>query len=171
MTTILKRKSKNDYINNAKFHEELCDYLNKVSIAIEQKKPKPQISRYIGEALIELCNRLSHRPNFNGYTRQWKEEMINDAILNCLASVDNYNPQYAVDGKQQNPFGYFSLIAWNAFLRRIKTEKKEQYVKHKNLDNLNIFDENESISDSKFDNAAHNYIIDQFEEKKGKKNE
>jgi hypothetical protein len=169
--TTIKRKTKNDYINNIKFHDELCIYLDAVSIAIDQKKPKPQISRYIGEALIELCNRLSHRPNFNGYTRQWKEEMISDAILNCLASVDNYNPQYVhVEGKQKNPFGYFSQIAWNAFIRRIGEEKKQSYVKHKNLDSMNIFDENETIGgDNKFDNAGHNYIISSFEESKKEK--
>jgi hypothetical protein len=165
----IKRKSKNDYINNREFHDQLCTYLNSVSTAIEANKQKPQVSRYIGEAIMELCTRMAQRPNFNGYTRQWKEEMISDAVLNCFAAVDNYNPQFATEGKQQNPFGYFSLIAWNAFLRRIKEEKKQQYVKHKNLDIMDIFDENDQSSTSNFDNAGHNYIISQFEEKKKEK--
>lgn len=175
-TVVIKRKTKNDYINNARFHDELCSYLNSVSEAVENNKPKPQITRYIGDALIELCNRLSHRPNFNGYTRHWKEEMINDAILNCLASVTNYNPQYVmVDGKQKNPFGFFSKIAWNAFLRRIAEEKTQSYIKHKNLDNMSVFDDDITQSDTSFDNAGHNYVIESFEaarnEKRKKKDE
>ena len=45
-------------------------------------------------------------------------------------SVDNFNPE-----KTDNPFAYFTQIAWNAFIRRIHKEKKQTYIKYKNLEN------------------------------------
>ena len=162
---ILTRKKKTDYINNKTFYNELVKYLDNIKDCENQGKPKPQISRYIGEAILELCTRMSYRPNFNGYTKQWKDEMISDALLNCLAVVENFNPEH----EKKNPFGYFSLIAWNAFLRRIEKEKLEQYVKHKNLENMSIHDDTGYLGGELNSNEAHDYIIGSYEEKRERK--
>jgi DNA-directed RNA polymerase specialized sigma24 family protein len=56
--------------------------------------------------------------------------MISDGIIDCIAAVDNFNPD-----RTNNPFAYFTQIAWNAFIRRIHKEKKQTYIKHKNFEN------------------------------------
>jgi DNA-directed RNA polymerase specialized sigma24 family protein len=62
--------------------------------------------------------------------------MISDGIENCIVAIDNFDPR-----KSDNPFAYFTMIAWNAFIRRIQREKKQTYIKHKNMQNTFIVDE------------------------------
>jgi DNA-directed RNA polymerase specialized sigma24 family protein len=131
MTT--PRRPRN-YINNRDFFEALCDYLNKCSDAVEKKEPLPRIPDYIGQAFVLLCNRISSKPNFANYS--YREEMIGDGIENCVMQIKSFNPQ-----KSENPFAYFSQIIINAFIRRIKREKKQHYIKIKNMDNLMTSDE------------------------------
>jgi DNA-directed RNA polymerase specialized sigma24 family protein len=96
---------------------------------------KPRLNKYLGECFYLLCERLSYRPNFINYS--FREEMVGDAIENCLSAVDNFDP----NEQKQNPFGYFSLIAWRAFVRRIQKEKKQTYIKHKAFQNSGLYDQ------------------------------
>ena len=123
-----------NYINNKTLYGAMIQYKNEVQSAIDNNKNKPQVPRYIGESIILICNNLAKKPNFSGYT--YKEDMIADAMIDCIAAVDNFNPD-----KTNNPFAYFTQIAWNAFIRRIHKEKKQTYIKHKNFENLYLMDE------------------------------
>lgn len=118
-----------NYINNKTLYGAMIHYKNDLRAAEQNNKKKPQVPRYIGESIVLICSNLAKKPNFSGYT--YKEEMISDAIIDCVAAVDNFNPD-----KTNNPFAYFTQIAWNAFIRRIHKEKKQTYVKHKNFENL-----------------------------------
>jgi DNA-directed RNA polymerase specialized sigma24 family protein len=62
--------------------------------------------------------------------------MISDGIIDCIAAVDNFDPD-----RTNNPFAYFTQIAWNAFIRRIQKEKKQTYIKHKNFENSFLMNE------------------------------
>ena len=151
------------YVNNKTLYEEMIKHHEKLRYAELNGKPKPIISNYIGEAILLICNRLSYKPNFINYT--YKEDMIADGIENCIMAVDNFNPL-----KSNNPFAYFTQIAFNAFLRRIAKEKKQTYIKHKNFENMYMMDEIEmSIGDSgspvSITNEYSNEIISSFEEK------
>lgn len=119
---------KNHYVNNKSLYSSLLHYKALVQDAEEQGKPIPRVSNYIGEAIVLICTRLSNKPNFYGYT--YKDDMISDAIIDCVAAVDNFDPD-----KTNNPFAYFTQIAWFAFLRRIDKEKRQTYIKHKNFEN------------------------------------
>jgi len=108
------------YVNNKQLYEALVEY----------KKAKQQVDdlrvpEYIGECILLITQKLASRGNFNNYS--YKDEMVSDGIENCLAAVDNYDPS-----KFNNPFGYFSRIAWYAFIRRIDREKRQNYLKYKN---------------------------------------
>jgi DNA-directed RNA polymerase specialized sigma24 family protein len=124
----------NNYINNKTLYGAMIHYKNDLKTAHENNKIKPQVPRYIGESILLICTNLAKKPNFSGYT--YKEDMISDAIIDCVAAVDNFNPD-----KTNNPFAYFTQIAWNAFIRRIHKEKKQTYVKHKNFENLFLSNE------------------------------
>lgn len=162
---MIKRRKKTDYINNAKLLEELSKYRDKLLEANKNNTELPRISNYIGESIIDLCNRLALRPNFIGYTSNWKDDMINDAILQCLAAVDNFDPT-----KSNNPFGYLTRVAWNAFIQRISKEKLIQYAAHKNAEVL-FLSSDDYINGSLLDLESHNQIIENFENTKGAKNE
>ena len=120
-------KAKN-YINNKTLYTSMVEHRTKLEISKREDKPKPQVTNYIGQSILLICNNLAKKPNFSGYT--YKQDMISDGIIDCIAAVDNFNPD-----RTNNPFAYFTQIAWNAFIRRIHKEKKQTYIKHKNFEN------------------------------------
>lgn len=129
-----KRGTGAHYVNNKQFLEAMIEYREKVRIANENGTRKPQISNYIGKCILLIAQRIAHKPNFSNYS--YKEEMISDGIENCIMYIDNFNPE-----KSANPFAYFSQIIHFAFIRRITKEKKQQYIKIKNMQNSFIFTE------------------------------
>jgi hypothetical protein len=126
--------AKNYYIDNKHFLKEMISYKQAVRKAKKTGSPKPQIPRYVGECFIKIAENFSHKPNFLSYT--FREEMISDAIENCVRYVDNFDPKVS-----SNPFAYFSQITYYAFLRRIQCEKRELYVKYKSTQTAGILDE------------------------------
>jgi len=117
-----------NYINNKTLYLAMIQYKDSIKIADEKNINKPQVPNYIGQSILLICNNLAKKPNFSGYS--YKQEMISDGIIDCIAAVDNFDPD-----RTNNPFAYFTQIAWNAFIRRIHKEKKQTYIKHKNFQN------------------------------------
>lgn len=151
---------KRNYINNRTLFEAMVEYKDKLNAAIEAGTAKPQVSKYIGESIFLISNNLAKKPNFSGYT--YKQEMISDGIMDCLSAVDNFNPE-----KSDNPFGYFTQIAKNAFIRRIHKEKKQTYIKHKNYEYTMITacgDQRHQLQQVKMHELSEE-IINNFEEK------
>jgi len=114
------------YVDNKKLFEVMVTYKTAYT-KYEQSPTKnspPPIPEYVGECLLMIANRLSNKPNFASYT--FKEDMISDAIENCILYMHNFNPE-----KSQNPFAYFTQIIHYAFIRRIEREKKYSYTKYK----------------------------------------
>ena len=119
------------YVNNKQFLEAITEWKEKVKDAESLGEETPPVTDYIGECFLKIAQHLSFRPNFINYT--FKEEMIGDGIENCLQYVNNFDPE-----KSKNPFSYFTQIIYYAFIRRIQREKKQQHVKHKIIENMNI---------------------------------
>ena len=156
-----------NYINNKTLYGAMIQYKNALKEAIDNDKPKPQVSNYIGQSILLICNNLAKKPNFSGYT--YKQDMISDGIIDCISAVDNFDPD-----KTNNPFAYFTQIAWNAFIRRIHKEKKQTYIKHKNFENSFLMNELWE-GDSNMQMVANEYsseVVKSYEDKltKVKKN-
>jgi hypothetical protein len=82
--------------------------------------------------------------------------MISDGIENCLMYLHNFDP-----AKTNNPFAYFTQIIKFAFIRRIEKEKKQHYIKIKNMGMMFI----ENIDDDAFNvrqGSIVNEITDDF---------
>lgn len=120
--------AKNNYVDNKRLYTEMIKYINAYNEAKEAGLPAPRASNYIGTCIWLIANRLSTNRNFIGYT--YRDEMIGDAIENCLRYLHNFNPD-----KSSNPFAYFTQIMYYAFLRRIEKEKKQTYIKYKSMEN------------------------------------
>jgi len=127
-------KPRKHYVNNKTMYEEMVKYKEACKLAEVEGRNRPQIPRYIGECLMLICKKLSTKPNFINYS--YRDDMISDGIENCVASVSNFDPT-----RTQNPFAYFTQIAWNAFIRRITMEKKQSYIKHKNYQNTFLMED------------------------------
>lgn len=131
----MKRK-KEHYVNNKEFSQAVVDYVTEVRKARDKKKDEPIIPNYIGECFLKICEGLSHKPNFIAYT--YREEMVMDAVENCLKAIKNYDIKTATRTGTPNAFAYFTQISWYAFLRRIEKEKKQQDIKLKYIANVGI---------------------------------
>jgi len=123
----------NHYIDNEKFLNEIVEYKQLIREAENSGESKPEVPEYIAQCFILISESLSHRYNFINYT--WKDEMVSDGIENCLLYVDNFDPN-----KSKNPFGYFTQIAYYAFVRRIDREKKQGYIKYKLIEDSGVMD-------------------------------
>jgi FtsZ-binding cell division protein ZapB len=98
--------------------------------------PVPVIPDYIATCFLKICEGLSHKANFVRYT--YREEMVMDAVENCLKAIENYNIEAATRTGKPNAFAYFTQISWFAFLRRIEKEKKQQEIKTKYMGQMGI---------------------------------
>lgn len=147
------------YINNRDLYEAMKVYKAKVKENING--PKPQISNYIGECIVSIANRLATKGCFCNYT--YRDEMISDGIENCIQYIDNFDSD-----KYNNPFAYFTQTIKFAFIRRIQKEKKQQYVKMKNIQNYFTFDQVFSEMNDRQDKELYENnlkFIQEYEEK------
>ena len=84
------------------------------------------MTEYIGECIYKIATRLSTRPNFINYT--YRDEMICDAIENCIQYIGNFNTK-----KSNNAFAHVSKYVVDTFLRRIQKQKKCMFSLNRNL--------------------------------------
>ena len=115
------------YIDNQTFLKQIVQHKRNVKKAEKAGLPIPGVNDYIGKCFIDIAENLAKKPNFANYA--FKEEMIGDAVENCIMYATNFNPR-----KSKNPFAFFTQIIFYAFLRRIQKEKKQLYIKMKQFE-------------------------------------
>ena len=126
------------YVNNADFSQAVVDYVTTVDQAKKDKIEIPKVPDYVTQCFLRIAEGLSHKANFIRYT--YREEMVMDAVENCLKAINNYDIEAATRTGKPNAFAYFTQITWYAFLRRIAKEKKQQEIKMKYIANSGIED-------------------------------
>ncbi|CAB4125321.1 RNA polymerase sigma factor [uncultured Caudovirales phage] len=112
------------YVDNVKLYGAMKEYIAEYRFAEENNLKAPTMSNYIGECILDIATHLSYNFRFIGYS--YKDEMMSDGIENCIMYLHNFNPD-----KYTNPFAYITQIIWWAFVRRIKKEKRQTYIKNK----------------------------------------
>lgn len=111
------RKSKKDkpyYVNPKDFTQDIQDYYNSGSDEIGNK---------LGESIFKIATGLSYAPNFINYS--YKDDMVGDAIVKMFSALQSKKFDLSTGN---NPFSYFTTIAFHAFINRIKKEKKQRQV-------------------------------------------
>lgn len=98
------KKEKYEYVNN--------EILLKWFKEWDREKQMPD---NIAKAIMMICDQLTHSGKFVGYT--WRDEMYGDAVLACVKAAKNFNTE-----KSENPFSFFTTVAFNACRRRINIE-------------------------------------------------
>lgn len=187
-----------NYINNRDFCDALIERKKLITEAELTGSPKPELTKYIIDAIINICDRLAYSPRFSNYS--YLDEMVADAKFSCITNLDkfehniisiskienintenlrgkhliglssgaevimkSYNKAsgriiaktmhdgepklaqkervYFIDNggnriefglsgiTYSNAFAYFTQSAWNAFVGKIKSEKKELLTK------------------------------------------
>jgi hypothetical protein len=157
-----EQQSKSHYVDNKEFFKAMVEYLEQVKTADTKGVDRPRIPDYIGDCFMKIATHLSYKPNFINYT--YRDDMIMDGVENCIQYIYNFDPE-----KTQNPFAYFTQIIWYAFLRRIQKEKRQLYIKYKQIEQMDIEDamSEDSISrktNIREEHAARLEFIKNYEE-------
>lgn len=158
------------YVNNAEMLESIKQYKADLQKARDNGTEEPRIPEYLGECVLKIATRLSHKHNFINYS--YRDDMILDGIENCIQYMDSFDPN-----KSSNPFSYFTQVIYFAFLRRIAKEKKQSYIKSKLIQEMPFesFELQGHDEDGDFVNAynafvqANSNFDDSFIKKKEKK--
>ena len=164
MTNKVKPQDKPHDVNNKEFSLAVVDYCNRLQKAQKQKSKKiPVIDNYIAECFLKIAEGLSHKSNFIRYT--YREEMVMDAVENCLKAIKNYDIETATRTGTPNAFAYFTQIAWYAFLRRIDKEKKQQDIKLKYMANIDYEDLVDNENSTEQSDEAGQFLVDTLRQK------
>ena len=155
--TKMKPKDKPHYVNNKEFSLAVVEYCTQVKEAKDKGQKQPIVPDYIAECFLKICEGLSHKANFVRYT--YREEMVMDAVENCLKAIENYNIETATRSGNPNAFAYFTQISWYAFLRRIQKEKKQD-IKMKFISEAGIehFIDNTLPNNSDLNDTNQHYV-------------
>ena len=133
-------KKSHNYINNKDFSSAIIAYGREVArikaeiaqAEFERRNHIPELPRvpdFIAMCFMKIANGLACRENFSGYS--YIDDMVGDAIENCLQAVEKFNPDAVTRSGNPNAFAYFTQIAWWAFLRRIQKEQRQYNTKLK----------------------------------------
>ena len=150
------------YVNNKEFSQAVVDYVRTLNEAQKAETKLPIVPNYIASCFLKIAEGLSHKSNFIRYT--YREEMVMDAVENCLKAIENYNIEAATRTGKPNAFAYFTQIAWFAFLRRIAKEKKQQDIKQKWISQSMIGDFTE-LDEEGNGTGTGQYFVDQLKKR------
>lgn len=145
-----------NYVDGRTLHNSLVEWY---------ASGKQVIPNTIVDGVCQICERLGTKSNFRNYT--FIEDMISAGKVACVSALQQkkYNPD-----KGENPFAYFTQIAYNEFIRLIEEEKKHSYIKHKSLINHTVDSMLQGIPleglDEEDPSGRLNGLIDKFEKKK-----
>lgn len=149
----MAKRAKINYIDNLRFSEEMKKHYAKVAAAkAAGEDPRIPVNNYIGECFFKIAHKLSLRPNFVGYS--YRDEMVSDALETMLYNAHHFNPEAVTRSGTPNPFSYFTLVAWRAFIHRINREKKQEYVRFKALENQMVLGGGFESDDGKMDSRS-----------------
>ena len=134
------KKKKPHYVNNKEFSQAVFDYVNLINEAKNNNESIPIVPNYIADCFLKIAKGLSNNSNFVGYSTHYKEEMIMDAVENCLKAIQNYDIDKPTRTGTPNAFSYFTQISYYAFIRRITKENRQNNIKSKYIDQSGIED-------------------------------
>ena len=94
------------------------------------------LTNELASMVDKIAQKLAYAPNFINYS--YRPDMIGDAIIKMMKALIGKKYQH---NKGQNPFSYFTRIAFNAYRNRIKIEKRNQEIHEKYKEELMMFSE------------------------------
>lgn len=107
-------KDRPHYVNAKDFMRELSAYYD---------QGDENVNETLGTYIYKIATGLSYAPNFINYS--YRDDMVGDAIVKMFSALKNKKFDL---NSGNNPFSYFTTIAFHAFINRIKKEKKQREV-------------------------------------------
>jgi len=156
-------KKSSHYVNNKDFSLAVVEYVKTVKAAEAEGKPIPIVPDYVAECFLKISEGLSHKSNFIRYT--YREEMVMDAVENCLKAITNYDIGATTRTGAPNAFSYFTQICYFAFLRRLAKEKRQQDIKFRYIEQAGIEEFMAYNEDGDFDPGMNRNFVDQLRDR------
>jgi len=125
---IRRKRQPEHYVNNKDFTAAVVAYV--------ERKGETPLPDYIAICFMKMAEGLSHLPNF--YLYSYRQDMVMDAVENCIRAIQNYDYKAKTRSGNPNAFGYFNQIMYFAFLRRIAKEKRQQEIKERVIENATV---------------------------------
>lgn len=119
------------YVDNKEMLDAYIKYQEQRKKANEAGLPDPVLPRFLGECILNICRRTAYKHNFINYS--FRDEMISDAIENCIRGINTFNPETT-----SSIFSYYTTAAFNSFRRRIQREATESAIRGKIISELDI---------------------------------
>lgn len=154
-----------DYVNNKDFYKAIVEWKDQCRIV----GYKVQQSDFIGSAISKIAHGLSNYWKFSRYSQNWKDDMIADAIEMSVKGLHNFD-----ETRFTNAHAYITQACYNAFLQRIKKEKKAQATIYKHfVDNVYDREDKDMVAqaDETFIQDIHNKLNDYESNKKATEKE
>lgn len=162
-----KKAAPSNYVDNEKLVQDLVLYRKAFLEAKEKGELRPKMPESIGKAIFDVANNFAKYFRFRNYS--FRDEMISDAIENCVKYVHNFDVERAKANNpnaKPNAFAYISKICSFAYIRRISVEKKEMQGKAEMIRNSGILDmvsDVQSGDDSTYMNQFMKYLQEQVD--------
>lgn len=132
-------KSKERYVDNAKFYEECVKFHDAFVEAKAKNLGRPKMSPYAGQCIKMICERLSTMHYFRYYP--FREDMVQEGMLSCVQHFERFDVE-----NFKNPFAYFTQIAYYAFLKVIGKERDKVYNEYRLAHEYHAYRANEARS-------------------------
>lgn len=127
----------NYYLDKKQLHAALKKYKTDCLEAEGKGLPAPPIPEYVGACFLDIARGLAQKYNFRSYS--YVNDMISDGLMFCVKYVRSYDPdRLGADGKPTSPLSYFTQTCYNAFVDRIKKEKKQTKAKRALVMSANV---------------------------------
>lgn len=81
------------------------------------------ITNTLGEMMMKIGKKLLNHSNFRNYSPELKEDMLMMGSEKLIRGLKNYNFRFS------NPFAWFSMSFWNAYLTVIYLHYKQMNIK------------------------------------------
>lgn len=147
--------SKTVKIDNNKLYDELKKWKDTFPENCTPEN-RPRIPEFIGYAIMHIAEGLSNRWNYASYTEAWKEAMVGDGIELSIKYIHNFDAD-----KYKNPHAYITMICNNAFIQRIRKEKRETATRY-NFFAVNVFDPENEEHGQMIDEGFYQDILDKI---------
>ena len=111
------------YVSKEELTKAIDLWQHECRLAAENNHSEPVMPDIIGQAILDIAEKLSHRYNWRSYT--YRDEMVSDAILASVIAIRKFD-----SGRTRNPFGFLTRVVWRAFVARVVKERLINSTKH-----------------------------------------
>jgi len=128
-------KKKANYLDNEKFSAAVIAYVEFRKVEVDAGREIPQMPNYIGSCFWSIATGLTYNKKFIA-NHAIRDELIDFAVENCIRAIHNFNPAAATRSGKVNAFGYFTMVCYNALLRRCMLEAHQKHIRNEIIDRL-----------------------------------